>query len=283
MTNADESGDIEENYNLNNDSKKQNDGRLFPEYLLYCEGLEKPTCRGWSHLFCACLLPFGMWHLVTESNGSTIGSIAAVVYISSNIWCYGFSALFHVGRWSVSTEIFLQKMDHCGIAILSCGVMLPVSLLLLSPVVGGLFAFLSVTTCCWACWNIVNLRPSVIRLIVVACVLVPFIPFCYYRMNELEFRTMLSTYIFQAIGLAVFLNKFPDPFPKHFGYHEVFHIFVIFAGVCVYLCNWSVIRRTCNPYMRNPDIVDIILPHLSRTFKLEWSRSTIIVDDANNR
>lgn len=234
------------------------DGRLFPALPLYCEGLEKPLLRGISHLFCSMLLPFGMWHLIIEANGNRKGIIVAVLYILSNIWCYGFSALLHVGRWSVRTEIFIQKMDHCGIAVLSCGTMLPVSCLLLAPEVGNIFTCMSVGTCIWACWNIMNLRPSVVRLVIVASCLLPFIPYCYFRMNEIEFRSMISTCILQTIGMTIFVNGKPNPWPKVFGYHEVFHIFVIMSGICVYLCNWSVIRRTCNPYARHTEILDVI-------------------------
>lgn len=234
------------------------DNRLFPEYPLYCEGLDKPVLRGFAHLCCALILPLGMYHLMLEANGNILGMIVAFLYTFSNIWCYGISALYHVGNWSARTEIFLQKLDHCGIAVLSCGTMLPVSVLLLSPLVGGIFTVLSVGTCIWACWNIMNLRPSVVRLAIVASVLMPFIPFCFVRMNTIEFTTMLLTYVFQSIGMSIFINKFPDPWPSIHGYHELFHIFVIIAGICVYLCNWSVIRRTCNPYAHRTEIVEIL-------------------------
>ena len=31
------------------------------------------------------------------------------------------------------------------------------------------------------------------------------------------------------------------------------------AGICVYIGNWSIIRRTCNPYARHPDLWEYIL------------------------
>ena len=235
-------------------TRKKGDNRLFPNYPLYCEGLEKPLFRGISHLLCTMMLPFGMWHLILEANGSFKGTIVAILYVSSNIWCYGFSALLHVGRWSVKTEILIQKLDHCGIAILSCGTMLPVSCLLLEPEIGNIFTFMSVTSCLWACWNIMNLRPSIVRIVIVAGCLLPFIPFCYFRMTALEYRSMLATCVLQTIGMTIFVKEKPNPWPSAFGYHEVFHLFVIAAGVCVYLCNWGVIRKTCNPYAHETDV-----------------------------
>jgi hemolysin III len=238
--------------------KRKDDGRLFQEFPLYCEGLEKPLFRGVGHLLCALLLPFGMYHLINEANGNVFGTIIAVLYVSSNIFCYGFSSLLHIGKWSVRQEIFIQKMDHCGIAILSCGTMLPVSCLLLDSRIGALFTAISVSSCAWTCYNIWKLRPSALRQLITAAALLPFIPFCWYRMNAIEFRSMIGCCVLQFIGMQVFTRGWPNPWPGIFGYHEVFHIFVIISGVCVYLCNWSVIRRTCNPYAHRTEIIDVM-------------------------
>jgi hemolysin III len=238
--------------------KRKDDGRLFQEYPLYVEGLEKPLCRGVGHLIFALLLPFGMYHLIHEANGNFKGTIIAILYVSSNMFCYGFSSLLHIGKWSVRQEIFIQKMDHCGIAVLSCGTMLPVSCLLLDQKIGLLFTCISVSSCAWTCYNIWQLRPSAFRQFVTAAALLPFIPFCWYRMNSIEFRSMICCCILQFFGMQVFTRGWPNPWPMVFGYHEVFHVFVIVSGMCVYLCNWSVIRRTCNPYAHRTEIIDII-------------------------
>lgn len=114
------------------------DGRLFPEYKLYCEGMNKPKGRGKIHLAASLLLPLGLVHLFLEANGSFYGIISSTFYIFTNIWCYGVSGIYHVFQWSARTEIILQKLDHCGIALLSCGTMMPV-IFLLAPWPYGFF------------------------------------------------------------------------------------------------------------------------------------------------
>ena len=44
------------------------------------------------------------------------------------------------------------------------------------------------------------------------------------------FQTFKGTIISQIVGLAVFVNQWPDPMPSVFGYHEIFHLFVVMAG-----------------------------------------------------
>ena len=101
---------------------KKLDARLFEDLPLYCEGMERPTCRGCFHMLATMILPFVMWFLVSEANGNRRGEIAAIVYVTSNMWSYGVSAMYHIGRcWSARTEILLQKLDHAGIAVFAAG------------------------------------------------------------------------------------------------------------------------------------------------------------------
>lgn len=224
------------------------DGRLFPGVLLYCEGHEKPTLRGISHLIASLFCIFGLMHLFSEANGIITGQIVGLFYASTMIFCYGCSALYHVGRWSLRTEILLQKLDHCGIALLGCGTMLPTAFLLLPAFQGLLLGFLAISTCLWACWNIAHCRPSILRLAMVGLTIVPFLPTLSHLMDPLEYGCTLLVYVFQACGLTIFVLQRPNPWPSIFGYHEIFHLFVLAAGACVYIANWSVIRHTCNMY-----------------------------------
>ena len=255
----------------NTDTKNSKDNRLFPEYLLYCEGLPKPALRGLLHMICTLLLPFGMYHLILESNGSYWGYIAAIVYVSTNIICYGLSALYHVGKWSIQIEILLQKLDHCGIALLSAGTFFPASLLLLRSDIGFLFFMTTLSACLWTCYHIFTLKPSSLRQILVISTLLPFLPFLYPIMNYIEFRGTLMTIILQAIGLTIYSKMKPNPWPYTFGHHEIFHVFVVLAGICVYFINWSIIRRTCNQYARYTDVFDEINDYFHPTnFPPNW-------------
>jgi hemolysin III len=237
--------------------QKKADDRLFPDHLLYCEGMPKPTFRGFLHLICTVLLPFGLVHLFLESNSVFLGQFGVSVYWFGQFFCCCVSALYHIGKFNPATEIVLQKLDHCGIAICTTCINFPVCLLLLPWPEGLVFLFLSVSTCLWVVWNVlVQRRPGVWRLVLTASVIVPFLPLLYSHMTIYEFLCVLGNCFFQSLGVAVFANRSPDPFPRVFGYHEVFHVFTVCGFLSVYLCNWSVVRRTCNPYLVERDIFE---------------------------
>ena len=238
--------------------------RLFPDHPLYCEGMHKPKLRGMIHFIYALILPLGLIHLYVEANGNLTGEVAGLIFVLSNLYCVGISAAYHIGNWSMSAEIFVQKLDHCGIAIYAAGVNFPVSLLLLPKEQGTLLLMFSIVSCAWACWHILNSRPAVWRFVVVSSMVVLFFPFLYYRMTAFEFNCALLNALTQGIGMAVFTNRKPDPWPSVCGYHEIFHFICIVGMSITYLCNWSVIRRTCNPYAIHTDVLDLLLPALLR-------------------
>jgi hemolysin III len=229
------------------------DGRLFPEYPLYHEGMHKPYFRGVLHFILAFILPFGYVHFFMESNGNEYAIYTSFFYISTNIFCYGMSGLFHTIEWPPQTEILLQKLDHCGIAILSVGTFLPVAVLLMEYPYGLIFVAMLASTCTITCYYILNGQPSVVRQAMVPACLFPFIPYLYGVMTPFEFTCMICCIVFQVTGMSIFVNERPDYFPAVFGYHELFHCFVSAAGACVYLCNWSVVHRLCQGSQDHPE------------------------------
>jgi hemolysin III len=254
------------------------DGRLFPEFSLYCEGHPKPLFRGLSHLIFAIILgPFGFWHLYHDANGVLAGRISAFIFIASALSCYATSALYHIGRWSLNTEITLQKLDHCAITIFAAGTNTPTALLLLPPYQGFILFALSWTTCIWTCWNVFNVRPGVWRIILSSSSIMPFFYTLYFQMNSTEFLCMIANSIVMAAGAAVFVNRWPNPWPKTFGYHEFFHLLTLAGGCCIYLCNWSVIHRSCNIYAVNTEITDILLLFV-RSVLSNGQRETLLED-----
>ncbi len=50
--------------------------------------------------------------------------------------------------------------------------------------------------------------------------------------------TLLLGGVLYTIGAIIYARKKPDPFPTVWGYHEVFHLFVIAGSVAFAACVW---------------------------------------------
>lgn len=217
----------------------------------FLEGYHKPMCRGVLHLVCAMMLPTVLYFFIRACRGSTLAITVSTLYVTSNIICYGASGLYHIFEWPSGPEIVFQKIDHCGIAMLSVGTILPDAILLfgtdLSPVnsfVGYGFASTSVILCGYTCLQIWRQQPSVgLQALVATWWVLPFMIPNYLYMTSSEFLAMLLTCVFQGLGVVVFLRKWPDPLPNVFGFHEVFHFLVVCAGICVVIVNFSIVNR----------------------------------------
>ena len=44
--------------------------------------------------------------------------------------------------------------------------------------------------------------------------------------------------VLYTLGGVVYARRWPDPFPRWFGFHEVFHLLVVAASICHYLAIW---------------------------------------------
>ena len=143
--------------------------------------------RGFLHLFLSLVIPYGFYHFYLVSNGNPIAIYSSFFYLFTNFFCYGASGLFHTIEWSHSAEILMQKIDHCGIALLSWGTFMPVCVLLMAYPYGIIFASMLFLTCSYCCYNIMYSRPSVLRQALVPACLVPFIPYLYTIMTQYEF------------------------------------------------------------------------------------------------
>ena len=57
-------------------------------------------------------------------------------------------------------------------------------------------------------------------------------PVLYQRLSTAQFVFLITGGLTYTIGIPVLLRKRPDPWPMTFGYHEVWHVFTVIAGIC---------------------------------------------------
>ena len=242
---------------------RKNDGRLFPQEHLYCEQPSRPSLRGKLHLVCSLILMLGMWHLLSEANEDDWGMIAAFLYVASNVLSYAISGLYHCVDWNTRAEILMQKLDHVGVAVLTCGSFVPLQLLLIRPLrpkTSTFFMLLCWSSCAWLAFCVFcrsnTPKGALFRQGMVVASAIPFIPSACSVMNSLEISMMVLALMFHVLATSVFHSKRPNPFPLVCGFYEIFHFLTVAAGLCVYVANWSIIRRSSNPYNRHPDILE---------------------------
>lgn len=212
-------------------------GMAVAEYLLP-DGLPRPLLRGWLHLGAFVVaVGLGVALVLTAENAS--GVSAAAVYACAVCGLFGASALYHRGRWRPRVRAVLQRVDHSMIFVLIAGTYTPVCLLVLPNTLGTVL--LAVVWGGAALGVVLQLLPrptpralGVVLYIALGWVAVLATP---SLLDELGWTPTLLIGVggvLYTAGAVIYALKRPDPSPRIFGYHEIFHAFTIVAAAAHY-------------------------------------------------
>ncbi|MFJ9914264.1 hemolysin III family protein [Actinacidiphila glaucinigra] len=193
----------------------------------------KPRLRGWLHagMFPASLIA-GITLICLARTPQT--ALACGIYSASAWLLFGTSAVYHRGTWGPRGEAVLRRLDHANIFVIIAGTYTPLTVLLIpqhrravllgvvwtGALAGVAFRALWVgaprwlyTPCYLALgWSAVFLLPDFMHVGGVAVV-----------------TLIVVGGVLYTAGAVVYGTKRPDPSPRWFGFHEVFHTFTLAA------------------------------------------------------
>ncbi len=206
----------------------------------------KPKLRGWLHLATTPLILAGGIVLIALSPTATT-RVGSVLYVASALLLFGVSAVYHRGTWSPRVWRALNRFDHSNIFLLIAGSYTPFSLILLdgasrivllSVAWGG--ALLGVAFKLF--WPGAPRWLSAPIYIALGWAAIFFMPAFYDGAMQLGVGIGMATFVLIVVGGALYTFggvvyglKRPDPWPRTFGFHEVFHTFTILAFISHYV------------------------------------------------
>lgn len=199
----------------------------------------RPMLRGYLHLGAALAAAVGGAYLVLVSSGDVARQLSMLVYATSLTLLFAVSAAYHVRIWSPVPTTILRRLDHANIFVLIAATYTPVATSLLSEwsrlgvlatvwcgaVAGAGAAFAGVELRRW-------LRSAIyvaLGWIGVAAVVLSDVP-----LPPLAIALVLAGGILYSLGAFLYARRWPDLWPRVFGYHEVFHLLTIAAAVLFY-------------------------------------------------
>lgn len=198
----------------------------------------KPRLRGVFHYlaFFVALAAGGFLFAIAPDHART----PVLVYAISLAWLLGVSALYHRPMWSLEARARLRRLDHASIFILIAGTYTPFCVLALPRAVGrrmliAVWVAGIVGAIVIAIWT---RRPrGIASAIYVAVGLIALLDMRAIAdaLPPLAWVCFLAGGGFYIVGAVVYALKRPNPYPATFGYHEVFHAFVVVACALHYL------------------------------------------------
>lgn len=198
----------------------------------------KPTWRGWIHAGTFPVAIAAGIVLITLAQGAP-AKWASAVFMATSLLLFGNSALYHRFDWKPRTRAVLKRIDHANILLLIAGTYTPLAVLalptqktvlLLSIVWGG--AVLGIL------FRVFWINAP--RWLYVALYLALGWAAVMYLADLLDANVAMMVLVvvgglLYTAGAVVYAVKRPNPWPGHFGFHEIFHVCTVLA----FLCHWT--------------------------------------------
>ncbi|MEI6226122.1 MAG: hemolysin III family protein [Deltaproteobacteria bacterium] len=194
---------------------------------------QKPLLRGVSHQIAAGVAMAGFVALLLVAPGPR-ARVGALVYGLSLVGLFSVSALYHRPTWSPRARLWMRRLDHSAIFLLIAGTFTPICLL-----VGDRRAHVMLAVV-WVGAGLGILRallwPRAPRALATGLYLmlgwaaVPLVPAMYRAIGPVSLGLLAGGGLLYSIGAVIYATRRPDPFPRVFGYHEVFHALVVAAA-----------------------------------------------------
>jgi hemolysin III len=197
---------------------------------------ERPALRGVLHLIAAALAVAGTVWLMLLADSPT-GYVGGAVFASSLMLLYGTSATYHRVLWRPTWRRIVKRLDHVMIFVLIAGTYTPycldvrlawgIPLLSVVWTLAGAGALLKLAWPDGPRWLSVALYVGLgwIAVFGASAVLA--------RYSATPVTLLVLGGGLYTLGGIIYALRRPDPWPRVFGYHEVFHAFVV-AGSAVH-------------------------------------------------
>lgn len=187
--------------------------------------------NGLTHGFGALLALVGLIILLYDSFYDINRTVAFSVFGISMVLLYVSSTLYHSVWAKEKTLELLRKLDHCMIYVLIAGTYTPVCLLALEGAwKWGLLATvwgLAITGIIKKfLWNTPRWLSTLFYLAMGWLAVIIF-PVLWEKLPLAFLGWIAAGGLAYSAGAVIYSIRKPDPFPGHFGFHEIWHLFVM--------------------------------------------------------
>lgn len=196
----------------------------------------KPRLRGVTHEW-AFFLSLGFGTALILLAQTPKATLAVAIYAVSVSALFGTSALYHRVNWRrPNVRRWMRRLDHSMIFLLIAGTYTPFALLVLN---GALATAILVAV--WAgavagavvelIWIDHPKWASVAVYLALGWVAVIAFPALWSALGVGGAMLVIAGGVLYTLGAVVYATQRPNPNPAIFGYHEIFHLFVIAAAI----------------------------------------------------
>jgi hemolysin III len=197
----------------------------------------KPLLRGWSHVLAFTVIAVLGIIMLVVADASASERVWLGVYVAGTLTMFGVSASYHTLRLAPHGRSIMRRLDHSAIFLAIAGAYTPImavaltgwqKVVVLGAAWGGAVIGMTLE---WLPLKVPRPLFTAIYVIVGWSAAVAF-PQLYRSLGGVGFTLVLGGGLLYTIGAVVYALKRPDPWPRVFGFHEIFHLFTIAGAGC---------------------------------------------------
>lgn len=196
----------------------------------------KPRLRGWIHAGTAPLAVIG-GTILTALTPPTGPRVAVLIFAITAVLLFGTSAVYHRGTWGPTTQAALRRADHANIFLIIAGTYTPLAILLLDTRTATILLVIV--------WSgaLLGLAARMLWLgaprwvytpvyIALGWVAVGFMKQFWDTGGPAVVWLVALGGLAYTGGAVVYALKRPNPSPRWFGFHEIFHVGTVIGFWC---------------------------------------------------
>jgi hemolysin III len=198
----------------------------------------RPSLRGVLHAVAFVVsIAVGVLFVAYAPTGHALGAAVFAVTVSVML---GTSAVYHLVTWSPNRRLWMRRADHTALFLLIAGTYTPVALIGLhgawrSTILAVAWSGALVAALTKTCWVGSPKWLSVALGIALGWVAVVALPQLAHNEGLAPLFLLAAGGLAYTAGAVVYATRRPDPLPRVFGYHELFHALTIVALSCQYV------------------------------------------------
>ena len=197
----------------------------------------RPVLRGWSHLIAAVAAIVVCPLVIVFSPGLRT---AVAIYAAAVIGLFLVSGTYHTVLWGTRAEGFARRLDHAMIFVLIAATYTPIAVSSLPRNAATLILVVVWTGAVMGLATQLTRRSLPRRLIVslyivVGWAITPVVHLLWGVLGVTGFGLLLIGGVLHTVGAVIYATERPNPYPRWFGFHEIFHLLVIGAVAAHYV------------------------------------------------
>lgn len=189
---------------------------------------------GFSHLFSALASLGALFFLVfkASTHGDFWQVTAVAIFGISMVLMFASSAVYHLAQGSNEKIVKLKRIDHMAIFAMIAGSYTPMCLIPLRDSFGwtlllSIWAIAILGILLKIFWITAPRWLSTLIYVAMGWACIFGLSTLKETMPAIAFDWLVYGGIAYTVGAVIYGTKWPDPWPKSFGFHEIWHLFVM--------------------------------------------------------